>query len=89
MVEDLRLWARKDGYVPLFAIWWLEKEPALAGEFPEEFTYHLQKGTILGGIVKNDDGQPIEGVKIGKLRYDGERNSNRSEQSCRFRCLAQ
>ncbi len=56
MVEDLRLWARKDGYVPLFAIWWPKKEPALA-EIPEEFTYHMQKGTILGGIVKNDDGQ--------------------------------
>ena len=69
IVEDLRLWARKDGYAPLFAIWWVEKEPALA-EIPEEFTYHLQKGTILGGIVKNDDGKPIEGVKI-EVQYDG------------------
>jgi beta-lactamase regulating signal transducer with metallopeptidase domain/thiol-disulfide isomerase/thioredoxin/protocatechuate 3,4-dioxygenase beta subunit len=68
MVEDLRLWARKDGYAPLFAIWWLEKEPALAA-IPQEFTYHLQKGTILGGIVKNDEDQPIKGVKI-EARYD-------------------
>ena len=69
LVEDVRLWARKDGYVPLFAIWWLEKEPALAA-IPEEFTYHMQRGTVLGGIVKNDDGKPIEGVKI-EVRYDG------------------
>jgi len=69
IVEDLRLWARKDGYVPLFAIWWPKNEPALAA-IPEEFTYHVQKGTILGGIVKNDDGKPIKGVKI-EARYDG------------------
>ncbi|MGO9913196.1 MAG: carboxypeptidase regulatory-like domain-containing protein, partial [Isosphaeraceae bacterium] len=69
IVEDLRLWAGKDGSVPMFAIWWPKNEPALAA-IPEEFTYHLQKGTILGGIVKNDDGQPIEGVKI-EARYDG------------------
>jgi hypothetical protein len=51
MVEDLRLWARKDGYAPMFAMWWTKKEPELA-EIPEEFTYHLQKGTILGGICR-------------------------------------
>ena len=72
LVEDVRLWARKDGYVPMFAIWWLQNEPALAA-FPEEFTYHMQKGTILAGIVKNDDGKPIEGVKI-EARYDGKGN---------------
>ncbi len=70
LVEDLRLWVRKDGYVMLFAIWWPKKEPALAA-IPEDFTCRLQKGTILGGIVNNDDGEPIEGVKI-EARYDDE-----------------
>ena len=48
IVEDLRLWARKDGFVPLFAIWWPKNEPGLA-EIPEEFTYHMQKGTSWAG----------------------------------------
>ncbi len=69
LVEDLSLRARKDGYVPLFAFWWPKNEPDLTS-IPEEFTYHMQKGTILGGIVRNDDGQPIQGVKI-EARYDG------------------
>jgi beta-lactamase regulating signal transducer with metallopeptidase domain/thiol-disulfide isomerase/thioredoxin/uncharacterized GH25 family protein len=69
LVEDLRLWARKDGYVPMFAIWWPKNEPGL-GEIPGEFTYHMQKGTILGGTVKNDAGKPITGVKV-EARYDG------------------
>jgi beta-lactamase regulating signal transducer with metallopeptidase domain/thiol-disulfide isomerase/thioredoxin len=69
LVEDLRLWVRKDAYVPMFAIWWPKTDPELAA-MPEEFTYHLQNGTILGGIVKNDEGKPIKGVKI-EARYDG------------------
>ena len=58
LVEDLRLWARKDGHTPMFAIWWPKNDPALAA-VPEEFTYHMQKGTIMGGIIENDDGKPI------------------------------
>ncbi len=69
LVEDLRLWARKDGYAPMFAIWWPKNEPGLAA-IPEEFTYHMQTGTVIGGIVNNDDGQPIEGVAVN-VRYDG------------------
>lgn len=68
IVEDLRLWARKDGYAPMFAMWWPKLEPGLTA-IPEEFTYHMQKGTVLGGVVKNDDGRPIEGVEVD-VRYD-------------------
>lgn len=63
VVEDVRLWARKEAYAPMFAIWWPASQPELT-EIPEEFTYHLQKGTRLGGVVKNDDGAPIEGAKV-------------------------
>jgi protocatechuate 3,4-dioxygenase beta subunit len=69
LVEDLRLWARKEGYAPLFAIWWPKNDPALAA-IPEEFTYPMQPGTIMGGIIRNDDDQPIEGVKV-EAQYDG------------------
>jgi beta-lactamase regulating signal transducer with metallopeptidase domain/thiol-disulfide isomerase/thioredoxin/uncharacterized GH25 family protein len=63
LVEDLRLWVWKDDYVSMFAIWWPKQQPDLTA-IPQEFTYHLQKGTVLGGVVKNDDGTPIEGVKV-------------------------
>lgn len=67
VVADLRLWASKEGYVPMFVIWCPEDEPELAA-IPEVFTYHLRQGTILGGIVMNDDREPIEGVKV-EARY--------------------
>ena len=60
----LRLWASKDGFVPLFSHW--EKEELSDGEdiVPEEFTLQLQKGTIIGGFVINEEGKPIKGAKI-------------------------
>ncbi|MGH7140343.1 MAG: M56 family metallopeptidase, partial [Pirellulales bacterium] len=63
LVELLRIWVRKEGYVTLCAMWWPKEEPDLAA-LPEEFTYRLQRGTVMGGTVKNNDGQPIEGVKV-------------------------
>lgn len=77
-LEILRLWARADEYVPLFAHW--EGHPWPGGEemlpIPEEFTFKLEKGTTIGGIVKNEDGQPISGVKVEAMyqrdRSEGE-----------------
>lgn len=69
LVEDVRLWARKEGQVPMFAIWWPKVDPKLAA-MPEEFTYHLQTGTTLGGMVTNDAGEPIVGVNV-EVSYHG------------------
>ena len=63
-VDLLRLWARKDACVPLFAHWeqqWFND----GNRLPEEFTFRLTKGTTIGGSVKNEVGQPIAGVKVG------------------------
>ena len=30
---------------------------------PKEFTYSLNKGTTMGGVIRNDEGQPIAGAK--------------------------
>jgi hypothetical protein len=62
-IDILRLWARQDGHVSLFANWW-PKQEARPRKIPREFTFHLDKGTVIGGIVKNDDGEPIVGVKV-------------------------
>ncbi len=65
-----RMWTQKDGYVPLFAQWWPEHQPD-GHLIPNEFTFTLPSGTEVGGVVKDDDGNPIEGaiveVALGNL----------------------
>jgi uncharacterized GH25 family protein len=56
----LRLWARKDGFVPLFAHW----EQFENESIPKEFTFKLTKGATIGGFVKGEDGQPITGARV-------------------------
>ncbi len=57
--DILRLFTRCDGYVPLFTHWeQLDESP------PNTFTIKLAKGTTIGGLVKNAEGQPIAGAKV-------------------------
>ena len=50
-LDILRLWTHVDGYVPLWVHW--EKDWQDAGNpIPEEFTFELPKGTVIGGFVK-------------------------------------
>lgn len=69
-IETLRTWARADGYVPLFAQWW-SKIQADGHLIPKQYTFELTKGTVIGGFVKNQDGQPIEGAKVEVSRRVG------------------
>ncbi len=68
----LRLWASADGYVSLFAHWerdWLDN----GKRTPKEFTFKMLKGTLIGGVIKNEDGKPIEGAKVeARLNHLGE-----------------
>ena len=57
-----RLWARTKGYVPLFAHWEEEDDPEET--LPEEFTFRLQRGTVIGGIIRDQAGQPIQGATV-------------------------
>ena len=57
-----RLWARAKGYVPLFAHW--EEEDNPEETLPAEFTFRLQRGTVIGGIVRDQAGQPIQGATV-------------------------
>ncbi|HEY2250348.1 MAG TPA: carboxypeptidase-like regulatory domain-containing protein [Planctomycetaceae bacterium] len=68
-IDILRLWASYDGHVPLFANWWPAQE-ARPRPFPREFTFQLERGTVIGGIVNDDDGKPIAGVKVGVMLDD-------------------
>jgi hypothetical protein len=62
-INILRLWVRKRGHVSLFANWDPARE-AKPREFPDEYTFRLETGTTIGGIVKNDDDEPIAGAEV-------------------------
>ncbi|MBN1910063.1 MAG: hypothetical protein JW818_10015, partial [Pirellulales bacterium] len=59
----LRIWVSKDGYPPWFAQWWPENQSD-GHLLPKEYTFKFKKGTVIGGVVKNEDGQPIEGATV-------------------------
>ncbi len=62
-IDILRLWARAPGHVALFT----QVTPGLnevQRAVPDTFTFQLQKGAEIGGIVQNEDGQPIAGVRV-------------------------
>ena len=60
---DLRIWVRKTGFVPSHAMW-AEQFQSDGDKVPEEFTFRLTRGTEIGGVVVDEKGEPIEGVKI-------------------------
>lgn len=61
---DLRMWVRRNGYAPMWASWRPKDHPEDA-PIPEEFTFRFPERTVIGGIVRNEDGDPIEGVTVG------------------------
>ena len=60
---DLRLWASKEGFVPLHAMW-AKQFQSDGDRIPKEFTFRLDRGTEIGGVVVDESGGPIEGVKV-------------------------
>lgn len=63
-IQILRLWASHKGHVGMFAQWWPEQE-AKPREIPTEYTFGLVAGSKVGGIVRNEEGEPIVGAKVG------------------------
>ncbi len=55
---SLKLTVKEDGYVSL-GIYWKKGE-----KIPDEFSIPVQKGTAIGGIVHDEQGNPVEGVII-------------------------
>ena len=60
-----RLWARAKGHVPLFAHWEEEDDPE--ENLPEEFTFRLERGTVIGGIIRDQDRPADPGSDRGGL----------------------
>ena len=49
------------GWTPFHARWEMEKKP---GDLPAACSVKLEKARTIGGIVKNEDGQAVTGVKV-------------------------
>lgn len=57
-----RLFVSEEGYVPMIAAWEEDEDPERS--LPAEFTLHLRKGTVIGGLVRDEGGRPIRGAKV-------------------------
>jgi uncharacterized GH25 family protein/thiol-disulfide isomerase/thioredoxin len=62
-LEIIRVWPSAKGYASMLAQLW-PQSPIDAHPLPDEFTFTLHKGTTMGGIVHDDQGQPIKGVRV-------------------------
>jgi len=53
----------KDGYVGKYVIW-SKAQGDKIGDIPTNFTAKLEKGVAIGGIVKNEKGEPVPGARV-------------------------
>jgi RNA polymerase sigma factor (sigma-70 family) len=60
--DHLTVTARKEGLAPMKVHLWRSAVPAL--EVPRSFTLTMDRATSVGGIVRDEDGHPIEGVSV-------------------------
>jgi len=66
-----------DGYVPVRARWLNIDNPPQHEVIPQFQEFPVKKGISIGGIVKNEEGEPIAGAKVnlslrgpeGRIRY--------------------
>ncbi len=61
-LEIVRFWVRAGGFVPLFAHWERPDDPER--NLPAEYTFHLERGTTIGGVVQDEAGRPVEGARV-------------------------
>jgi beta-lactamase regulating signal transducer with metallopeptidase domain/ankyrin repeat protein len=59
--QYLSVHVRKDGFVPKLITWNLA-QPSFS--LPSNFTLKMEKAQSIGGLVRNDDGQPVKGVNV-------------------------
>lgn len=75
----LRLWASRPDFVPYF--FGFEENVANGGkDIPDEFEFQIVKGVKVGGVVIDEQGNPISGAKV-EVRVDVEEVMDRSKPS--------
>jgi hypothetical protein len=60
VVPTLLLTAFREGYVPRILRWAVDH----GDELPSNYTLALEKGNFIGGIVRNEQGEPVPGAKV-------------------------
>ena len=58
-----RITLSKDGYVGQY-ITWSKSQHDKIQDMPTNFLASLEKGLSIGGVVKNDNGQPVPGARV-------------------------
>ncbi|MFA6186249.1 MAG: hypothetical protein WC770_03420 [Phycisphaerae bacterium] len=70
--EYFSAYVEKKGFVPLHFNWGKEADRAI----PREYTFYLEKGTVIGGTVKNDSNEPVQNANVIISFYANEANRN-------------
>ena len=60
-VSDFQILVWENSHVTAGAHW---EGDAVKAHVPKEFTFTLEEGTVFGGIVRNEQGQPIAGAEV-------------------------
>jgi hypothetical protein len=92
MIERATVTARRDGFVPMKVF--LRNDGPSAAEIPRYYKLAMERGTSIGGIVRTEDGRPIEGVTVtfydnspegaGREAYDFDELSARTDLDGRW-----
>ncbi|MFO7903866.1 MAG: M56 family metallopeptidase, partial [Pirellulaceae bacterium] len=66
------------GYAPFYGKWnnWDANDMP-----PNEFTVRLKKGKTIGGVIKNEQGEPVEGVEVSFSFPYGENGMRRDDRT--------
>ena len=72
--KHFALRVRKEGFVPKLVVWDFRSSEAA---MPEGFTLTMERSRTIGGIVRNQEGDPVQGAKV-LICLRGSKNRDRS-----------
>lgn len=58
-LQYVRIMVDAPGYVPAWRFW-----NARGAALPEQYTWSMERGTTIGGVVRDEHGRPIGGVQV-------------------------
>jgi peroxiredoxin len=64
------VYVEKEGYVPMYFNWGKEDGRTI----PKEFEFFLERGTVIGGIVVNEQNEPVQKASVIISHYPQEAN---------------
>jgi hypothetical protein len=59
--EYVRVEVKKEGFVPIRLSW---RQTVSRPSMPDQYTLDLEQGTNIGGIIHDEQGDPIEGARV-------------------------